>query len=113
MGLNQEQFVEWVFVFKGGVEFSSGVPDGDWQERHVLPMAHSNSVIWIEGTLTQTSSSAGIARQPHLPDQSYAYLDLRPKLGKEAPLDFGEFPGCRHWVIWIGCVEENADFRYN
>ena len=30
LGLNEEQCVEWVFVFEGCVEFSCGVSDGDW-----------------------------------------------------------------------------------
>lgn len=99
LGLNEEQFVEWVFVFKWRVEFSGGVSDGDWQKRHVLPLEHGNNVVWIEGALPQTSSPAGIVLQPHLPDRNGAYVDLRLRLGEETALDFGKSPGCRHQVI--------------
>lgn len=70
LGLNEEQFVEWVSVFRRCVEFTGGVSDGDWKKRHVLPLEHRNDVIWIEGALSQTSSSAGIVLQPHLPDRT-------------------------------------------
>lgn len=113
MGLNEEQFVEWVSVFRRCVEFTCGVSDGDWKKRHVLPLEHSNDVIWIEGALSQTSSSAGIVLQPHLPDRNCAYLDLCLRPAKEAALDFGESPRCRHQVIQIGCIEENAHLRNN
>ena len=113
LGLNQQQLGECVFVFKGCVEFSCGVSDGDWKKRHVLTLEHSNNVIWIKGALPQTSSSAGIVLQPHLPDRNCAYVDLHPRSGKEMALDFGESPGCRHQVIQIGRIEENPHLRYN
>ena len=111
LGLNEEQFVEWVSVFRRCVEFTCGVSEGDWKKRHVLPLEHSNDVIWIEGALSQTSSSAGIVLQPHLPDRNCAYLDLCLRPGKEAALDFGESARCRHQVIQIGCIEENTHLR--
>ena len=52
LGLNEEEFVEWVFMINWRFECSRGMAYGHRQEDHILPFEHGNHVTRIERTLS-------------------------------------------------------------
>ena len=74
LSLNQEQFVEWVLVFKRCFERPCSVTCGHRQKDYILPFQDGDHVNRVEGVLTLARPMTDAVFQPHFPDRYGAHM---------------------------------------